>query len=65
MEDLPQVALELRLRRRRGVEKRLERAGGSGLQCLERDEPADQRLGQRGVQGLEGEVPGEVEKFDA
>ena len=62
MEQAPEVALEPGLRRRGGVEQASQVARGAGFEGLERHELADQRLGQRGVEGIEGELAGEVQQ---
>ena len=55
-EELAQVALEPRFRGCGGVEQLAQPARGAGLEVLEPDELSYERLGERGVQGIEGAV---------
>jgi hypothetical protein len=61
-EEAAQPAFEPRSRRRRSVQQAPEVAGRPGLQVLEPHELAHQRLGERGVELIEGERLREVEQ---
>jgi hypothetical protein len=61
-EETPEVALEPRSRRCRGGHEFREPPGRPLLHVLEPHELAHERLGERGVQGIEGERLGEVEE---
>jgi hypothetical protein len=57
-----QPAFETRTRRRRGRQQLAQLPGGAGLELLEPHELAHQRLGERGVERVEGERLGEVQQ---
>jgi len=58
----PEVALQARARRRGRGEQRAQVPGRSHPQVVELNQLAHERLGERGVEGIEGEVAGEVEE---
>jgi len=55
-------AFQARPRRRGGAHELRQPSRGPGLHVLEPDQLAHQRLGQRRVQGIEGEVAGEIQQ---